>query len=190
MYNLTVDNPNKLFFTSDTHFRHFNAAKLCNRPFISRSDMDNSLIEKWNSVVPVDGIVVHCGDFMLPHEIGIKEYRKYFSKLNFKTLLLLRGNHDRIELGEYLIDNKQIIVMDMSFILVNNMKIFAQHYPMMCYPADCQVFGHIHTLKDGKCHGIDEDVINKLRPTQYDVGVDQNNYTPISYWELCQIFNK
>ena len=29
-----------------------------------------------------------------------------------------------------------------------------------------------------------------MKRTTYDVGVDQNNYTPISYWQLCDIIRK
>ena len=150
--------------------------------------MDNTLITNWNSVVPEDGIVVHCGDFMLPHNIGDKEYVKIWNKLNFHTLILCRGNHDRIECGTYNYGDKTVIVVDIAMILVEGIKIMACHYPMLSYPADFQVFGHIHTLSDGTCYGIDGDVFTKLRKTQYDVGADQNNYTPVSYWQLVDIF--
>ena len=42
--------------------------------------MNDALTANWNSVVPEDGIVVHCGDFMLPHDIGDKEYVKHWKK--------------------------------------------------------------------------------------------------------------
>ena len=71
---------------------------------------------------------------------------------------------------------------------VDGVKIFAQHYPALAFNGDYQVFGHIHTLSDGTCYGIDGDVTKRMRKTQYDVGVDQNNYTPVSYWQLCDIF--
>lgn len=81
-----------------------------------------------------------------------------------------------------------IASVDIAKIEVDGVKIIASHYPMLAYPADYQVFGHIHTMSDGTCHGVDGDVNTKLRKTQYDVGVDQNGYKPISYWELCDIF--
>ena len=124
MYTLKIEDPDKLFFTSDTHWSHFNICKYCHRPFTSRSEMDQTLIKNWNAVVPEDGIVVHCGDFMLPHDIGTKEYEKFWKKLNFKTLLHLRGNHDRIECGDYEFEGKTIIVRDMAMILVDSVKIF------------------------------------------------------------------
>lgn len=150
--------------------------------------MDNALIANWNSVVPEDGIVVHCGDFMLPHKTGDKEYKKIWDKLNFKTLVLCRGNHDRIDCGTYAYEDKTVIVVDIAMIEVEGIKIMSSHYPMLSYPADFQVFGHIHTLSDGTCEGFDSDVVERLRKTQYDVGADQNGYTPVSYWQLVDIF--
>lgn len=185
-YILKIDNPSKVFFTSDSHFSHFNVAKLCNRPYSSRSEMNQCLINNWNNVVPEDGIVIHCGDFMLSHKIGFKEYSKYINKLN-GTIYLTRGNHDRIDLGNY--DNK-LIVNDCMHIQVEKTTIYAQHYPCLAFNGDIQVFGHIHTLSDGKVHGLDSDVIPKLKYNQYDVGVDQNNYTPINYNQLINIINE
>ena len=186
MYELTVENPDKLFFTSDTHWGHFNISKYCHRPFNSRSEMDNALIDNWNKVVPPDGIVVHCGDFMLPHKEDIKEYEKILKKLN-GNILLCRGNHDRIPLSIEP-QGKLIAVVDIAMVYADKVKIMASHYPMLAYPADYQVFGHIHTLSNGICYGIDGDVNNRIRKRQYDVGVDQNGYKPVSYWQLCDIF--
>ena len=136
--------------------------------------------------MPQDGIVVHWGDFMLPHNEDIKEYEKVLKKLN-GNILLCRGNHDRIPLSIEP-QGKLISVVDVAMVYVDGVKIMASHYPMLAYPADYQVFGHIHTLSDGICHGIDGDVNNRMRKTQYDVGVDQNGYKPLSYWQLCDIF--
>lgn len=184
MYTLKIENPDKLFFTSDTHFGHYNICRYCNRPFESRIDMDKSLIDNWNSVVPEDGIVVHCGDFTLIHKEDMDKYQKLFKKLN-GTILLCRGNHDFIPLTTEPI-GKLIASVDIAMIKVEGKKIMASHYPMLAYPADYQVFGHIHTLIDGTCHGIDSDVSKRLRTTQYDVGVDQNNFTPILYKDLMK----
>ena len=188
MFTFEVLDADKLYFSSDSHVGHFNITKYCHRPFESRKEMDDALIANWNSVVPEDGIVVHCGDFMLPHKTGDKEYKKIWDKLNFKTLILCRGNHDRIDYGTYVYDNKTVIVVDIAKIKVEGIDIMACHYPLLAYPADYQVFGHIHTMYDGTCYGIDGDVTMRLRKTQYDVGVDQNGYTPVSYWKLVDIF--
>lgn len=187
MYTLKIEDPDKLFFTSDTHLGHFNICKYCHRPFQSRSEMDQTLIKNWNEIVPEDGIVVHCGDFMLPHNEDIKEYNRYLYQLNGR-ILLLRGNHDRASLDWE--NDKLIAVRDQAMIVVDGVKIFAQHYPCAAFNGDYHVYGHVHTLSDGICYGIDGDVKKVMKRTTYDVGVDQNGYKPISYWQLCDIIRK
>ena len=187
MYTLNIEDPDKLFLTSDSHYGHFNICKYCHRPFQSRSEMDQTLIKNWNVVVPEDGIVVHCGDFMLPHNEDIKEYNKYLNQLHGRVLLL-RGNHDIASLDW--VSDKLIAVRDQAMIVVDGVKIFAQHYPCVAFNGDYHVYGHIHTLADGSCYGIDGDVTKVMRKNTYDVGVDQNGYTPVSYWQLCDIFRK
>lgn len=187
MFEVKIDNPDKLFFTSDLHINHANICKYCHRPFESRSEMMHTLIDNWNSVVPEDGIVINCGDFMLNHKEDLKEYLKYMHKLNGQQYLV-RGNHDIISLSTTPLSEKLLAVQDLMVIKVEGIKIIASHIPLMTYPADYHVFGHIHTLSDGTCYGIDGDVNEKLRKTQYDVGVDQNGYKPISYWQLVDIF--
>ena len=187
MYTLKIEDPDKLFFTSDTHWGHFNICKYCHRPFESRSQMDNYLITAWNAVVPQDGIVVHCGDLMLPHDNNIKEYMHYLNKLNGRVLLL-RGNHDRIDL---MTENEKLIsVQDKAMIEVDSIKIYAEHYPCAAFNGDYHVYGHIHTLSDGVCYGMDAEALGAMKKTTYDVGVDQNHYTPVSYWQLCDIIRK
>ena len=187
MYTLNIEDPDKLFLTSDSHLGHFNICKYCHRPFQSRSEMDQTLIKNWNEVVPEDGIVVHCGDFMLPHNEDIKEYNKYLNRLNGRVLLL-RGNHDLASLDW--VSDKLIAVRDQAMIVIDGVKIFAQHYPCAAFNGDYHVYGHIHTLADGTCYGIDGDVTKVMGKNTYDVGVDQNGYTPVSYWQLCDIFRK
>ena len=45
-----------------------------------------------------------------------------------------------------------------------------------------QLFGHVHTRKNNT--GIDAARLQYLYPTQYDVGVDNNNFMPVSYTHL------
>ena len=195
MFLLEVADVEKLYFTSDLHFGHYNICRFCNRPFLSRKEMDDTLIQNWNSVVPEDGIVICCGDLTLAHKPNYKEYWYYIKKLN-GLIYLTRGNHDIIPLGDYfdLNDETQqklkLSVHDKMLVKTNDALIYAEHYPCLAFNGDYQVFGHIHTLANGKCYGKDAPVIDKLSNNQYDVGVDQNNYRPISYADLADIFQK
>lgn len=180
----------KTFFTSDTHFNHYRIAKYCDRPYESKEEMNNTLIENWNNVVPEDGIVVHCGDFALTEGKSFKDYEKIAKKLNGR-IILIRGNHDRVPvIIEDNPDSKFIAVVDMAKLTINNSSFIASHFPLLAYPSDYNIFGHVHTLKDGLCHGLDSDINHRLRPTQYDVGVDQNGYKPLTFKELQTIFNE
>lgn len=187
--------PDKLFFTSDTHFGHKNIIKYCNRPFKTVEEMNEALIENWNKIVPRDGVVVHCGDFTYPFKDSniIDQYQKYFSQLK-GSIILIRGNHDEIPLGVYeSINNlgtRSFEVHDQLMFNVDGVGMFASHYPATVFPGQYQVFGHLHTLKDDTSFFIKGKTSDVLKPTQYDVGVDQNDFRPISYWELCNIFKQ
>ena len=55
--------PNKIWFTSDTHFFHDKVVEYSQRPFANVEEMNEEMIARWNSVVHQDGIVFHLGDF-------------------------------------------------------------------------------------------------------------------------------
>ena len=40
-----------LYFTADTHFGHENVIRFCGRPYATAAEMDEALMENWNSRV-------------------------------------------------------------------------------------------------------------------------------------------
>ena len=66
---------------------------------------------------------------------------------------------------------------------VDKQKIYLNHYPFLCYGGAYrnmwQLFGHVHTSKNNT--GKDASRLDMLFPTQYDVGVDNNDFTPVSF---------
>lgn len=80
----------KVFFTSDTHFKHANIIKFCERPFGSIEEMNEALIANWNRVVGKDDFVFHLGDFCFG---GSEAWNSILDRLNGKIYLVL-GNHD------------------------------------------------------------------------------------------------
>ena len=77
-----------IWVTSDTHFNHNNIIKYCDRPFADADEMNEALIENWNSVVKDGDIVYHLGDVYMGGKI-----EPILRRLKGRKRLIL-GNHD------------------------------------------------------------------------------------------------
>jgi len=177
----------RVFFTSDTHFYHSNIINFCGRPFKNVEVMNETLIANWNSVVGPDDIVFHLGDFCLG---GSAEWTNILNRLNGKIYLIV-GNHDIKNLRQGYYSRFEYIAMQMH-IEVGKQKIYLNHCPFLCYGGayrdTWQLFGHVHTSKQNT--GIDAPRLHMLFPTQYDVGVDNNNFTPVSFEQVKRIIER
>ncbi|MCK0513996.1 metallophosphoesterase [Anaerobiospirillum sp. NML120448] len=179
----------KVFFTSDTHFGHSNIIKYCQRPFNSAEHMDEVLINNWNEVVSPQDIVFHLGDFCFGSD---KEWIKILQRLNGTKYLIL-GNHDlkKIANSSQIQDYFADINMQMR-VVVDKQKMLLNHYPFLCFEGGYQnvwqLFGHVHSSKHST--GLDKERLVHLFPTQYDVGVDNNNYRPVSFAQVSQIITE
>lgn len=186
----TEKDAEKMFFTSDTHFCHSNIIKYCKRPFANIAENDEEIIRRWNEKVPEDGIVFHLGDvaFGDPERVD-----NILERLN-GTIYLVIGNHDwrrvvnnhkwRFEMMTQQINMK-----------IGKRHIILNHYPMLAFSgawhgedATYQLFGHVHTSPYTD-EGLDQQRMKYLFTSQYDVGVDNNNFTPVSWKEVDQIIN-
>ena len=80
-----------IWFISDTHFGHANIIKHCRPQFSNVTEMDESLISKWNASVRPHDLVYHLGDF------GWKpaDVIRIRPRLN-GAIRLIVGNHDSI----------------------------------------------------------------------------------------------
>ena len=176
-----------MFFTSDTHFNHTNIIRFCNRPFKDVAHMNETIIANWNSVVGPDDIIFHLGDFCLGDSA---EWINVLNRLNGK-IYLIAGNHDIKDLRQNYTKYFEQITMQMH-IEVDKQKIYLNHCPFLCYGGaysdTWQLFGHVHTSR----HNTGKDVprLKMLFPTQYDVGVDNNNFTPVSFAQVKMIIEK
>lgn len=79
------------YFTSDLHLGHRNIIRLCNRPFATIEEMDETLIRNWNAKVTNGDTVYILGDLLFRNEKPAEEYLK---QLKGKKHLII-GNHDR-----------------------------------------------------------------------------------------------
>ena len=186
-YKYNKEEAKHLFFTSDTHFDHANIIRFCKRPWSTAEEMNEALVERWNKKVGPNDIVFHLGDFCFG---GSAEWKKWREKLN-GHIILIRGNHDRkmSSTMEVLFDE----VLYQAQLEIDGRSVYLNHYPFLTYggcwrkekSAVWQLFGHCHS-KDG-IKGADSGRLKYLFPTQYDVGVDNNNYEPVSWEEIKNI---
>lgn len=162
-----------IFFTSDTYFGHKNVVFYNNRPFKTLEEHDETLISNWNKRVSSYDTIYHLGDF------SFKDPYEYKSRLN-GNIILINGNHD------FRYEKKLSKVFGKTFgylaINIENQDIFLCHYAMRVWNKShfnsWNLFGHSHgELKEewGK---------------SLDVGVDSNNFEPISFKEVKEIMNK
>ena len=190
IYHYTEQDAEKFYFTSDTHFNHEAIIKYCKRPFTSIEENDAELIRRWNEKVPEDGIVFHLGD------VGFGNRKRIDSILEqlHGTIYLVIGNHD----WRYVVKDHSWRFKDMTQqlnIKIGNRHILMNHYPMLAFAgawwgenATYQLFGHVHTSPYSD-EGLDQQRLKVLFTSQYDVGVDNNNFTPVSWKEVDQIIN-
>lgn len=173
--------PDHTFFTSDTHFGHANIIRFCNRPFQNVEEMNEVLIENWNKVVSKNDTVFHLGDFAFG---GSSVWNSIIPRLNGHINLII-GNHDRKNLRQGYMSYFDMVVPQLQIEIEDN-SIYLNHYPFLCYGGSYrgvwQLFGHVHSGPGAD--GLDISRLRVLLPTQYDVGVDNNNFTPISYREV------
>jgi calcineurin-like phosphoesterase family protein len=205
MNELKITEKDKLFFTSDTHWGHENILRYCNRPFKNVQEMNQALIDNWNSVVNKDDIVIHCGDFAWGDP---RDYNNIIAQLH-GTIILIKGNHDRIQFNGNWKDfrlyegylNLSIADEDSES---KRQLVTACHFPMLSWYQSHRgawhVYGHWHNraVNDYEPTGNEiSDYVKEeyfyaryARPTSYDVGVDGNGYTPLSYKQVKTIINQ
>ena len=183
----------KIFFTSDSHWYHENIIKFCDRPFKDIEEMNWKLIDNWNKKVPQDGLVFHLGDFAWSG--GYEKWKSIRDQLN-GDIILIKGNHDMKNMPAKAEEELFKFSTQQMLIEVEGRKIYLNHYPLLCYAGVYrdpkglvyQAYGHVHSGL-GK-NGKDIPRLIHTFPTQYDVGVDNNNYEPISWYELNEKIQK
>lgn len=140
------------YYIADCHFDHEKAMELDGRPFESLGQMNQIMIERWNSVVKKKKDEVYIlGDLLLGKGERANELLK---QLNGKKYLIA-GNHDRGFLRDKKFDTTLVEwVKDYAEIKDNTRKLVLCHYPIICYNGQYHgdhtymLYGHVHNTKD------------------------------------------
>ena len=159
----------KVFFVSDTHWWHTNIIKYCNRPFDTVEEMNENLISNWNSVVNKEDTVFHLGDFAF---CGVTKYKSILEQLN-GNIILIKGNHDHFKC----VDKFFSEIYQQVTLRIGDKIVYLNHYPFLNFPEECyQLHGHIHSIGN-----------SSVSKNQYDVGVDNNDFIPITWKQIKEI---
>ena len=167
-----------VFIISDTHFGHANMCKYVFpygtkvRPFDNVQEMDEAMVERWNSIVKPEDKVYHLGDVAIPRKsLSILE------KLHGKKILI-RGNHDIFKLEDY---SKHFKDVRAFHVLNGCIFTHAPLHPMSLERFGCNVHGHTHSnivRRPSEIGGMEID------PSYLNVCVEHTNYAPIPLDEV------
>lgn len=171
-----------IFFTSDLHLGHENVIKYAKRPFANAKEMDEALVSNWNARIRPNDTVYVVGDVSFHRP---EETRKILRRMNGTKALVL-GNHDK-KLGCL---DMFVFAKDMYTLKVEDAQaerglqnIVLCHYAMRVW--DKSHYGAWHLY--GHSHNSLPDDPTAL---SIDVGVDAQNFAPISYEEVREIMRK
>ena len=154
------------WFISDTHFGHENIIKFLNdkgdriRPFDTVSEMDERMVQNWNTVVRPQDRVYHLGDVAIN-----RRCLPILSRLNGKKVLI-KGNHDIFPLKDYTPYFEDI----RAYKVLPRHGVICSHIPV--HPNQMQkrwvlnIHGHMHQ--------------NTLEDDRYvNICVEHTDYTPV-----------
>jgi len=159
-----------VFFTADEHHHHANIIKFCHRPFNDVIDMREKLIENHNKLVRPGDRVYHIGD-MFWRTLSVKEVLDIRYRLNGEHYFIF-GNHDEVFKNEA-VRNSFIWCRERENLKISGYpNIVLDHFAGRVWHGShkgaWQLYGHSHgdLPEDGSL--------------SFDVGVDAQNYFPIS----------
>lgn len=137
------------YYIADLHIGHANVISYDNRPFADVDEMNQALVNNWNSVVTDDDTVYVLGDF-----IWGKEYlwEPWLKQLSGKKNLIL-GNHDPHGGFSKSIRKHFHEVTNLLEIKDSGYHVIMCHYAIPFHRADyatnCyMLYGHVHNTRE------------------------------------------
>ena len=169
-----------IYFTSDQHFGHANIIRLCDRPFKTAEEMNQVMLQRWNTKVTNGDTVYFLGDLFFRDKeviVPILEQLK-----GHKHLIL--GNHDDFWLSKADVNRYFESVSLMAEVQVKGTWVTLCHYPMVTWKnmnKTYMIHGHIHGNTNADYWPLlwrRENVLN--------ASVEVNDYYPVTFEELVE----
>lgn len=168
-----------IYFTSDLHLGHYNIIHMCKRPFKTLEEMNKTLIRNWNNTISPSDTVYILGDIAM--KLTVQDINKIIYQLNGKKILI-KGNHDK-KYDESLFEE----VCDYKEIKHNGYHFCLFHYPIEewngFFRGSIHLHGHQHN------HSIYNKAMRAKNLRRYDVGVDANDFKPVSIEEIIKFIS-
>lgn len=166
----------RIFVTSDLHFNHDRVFVWGDRGFYNITEMNNAIVDRWNSVVGKDDTVYVLGDLMLGGPDAMDKGIDLIKRLNGHIRVVL-GNHDtdtRIAAYKSIENIESVSWAEM--IKYRGRRFFLTHFPsetatLESNPASCVINLHGHTHAKEK--------FNHGRPYQYNCCLDAHDTYPV-----------
>lgn len=160
----------KRWVTSDHHFLHNRIIEICQRPFENIDEMNEQMVERWNSLIGKEDIVYYLGDFAIEKhnmKIAREKLSVILNALNGQKILIA-GNHDEAYLNFYL--DYFYDIVNYFELMVDGRRVVMCHYPFEEWRDSRRGSIHLHGhLHGGQCAKIEN---------RYDIGADTNNFYP------------
>lgn len=168
------------YFIADTHFSHEKILRLANRPFKNLHDMEETLVKNWNEKVTRNDDIYIIGDFLYGGTGA--EATRILKRLHGKKYLIV-GNHEKYLNDPFFNPSLFKWVKTYYSFKENKQKYVLFHYPILEW--DGYFSGAIHLY--GHVHGNNEKYFNSILGNKaINVGVDVNNFTPVSQIEILE----
>ena len=154
------------FAIGDLHFYDSNIILYNERPFSSVDEMNQFMIDQWNSVVNNNDIVFMLGDFFdFDHCDDIQVF-EILDQLN-GHIILIAGNHDRDNLDVFRAYGIEVI----EYPIVKDGFWFLSHEPMFVTETApyANIFAHVHT----------NPMYRTVSSRSFCVSAERHNYVPV-----------
>lgn len=158
-----------------------------NRPFKSLLEMDEALVDRWNSVVSPGDTVYVLGDmFWCKAQDAIPILRSLKGQK-----FLIKGNHDRCNDNKFL--REFVKVTEYLEVKDNGRTVILCHYPIPCFKnhfyGSFHLYGHVHNSFEWNMMEHDKYLMEELytKPCQmFNVGamMPWMDYTPRTLDEI------
>lgn len=175
-----------IYFTSDLHFCHDREFVYKPRGFDNIDEMNEAIVQRWNSVVHPEDTVYVLGDLMLNNN---DKGMELINRLN-GSIIIFRGNHDTdARIQRYINDPKlqktNMCIAYADVIKYGKYHFYMSHYPTMTSNLDndaplsqhiINLFGHTHQKSN---------FYNDI-PFMYHVGLDSHDCYPVSVEQVLE----